>query len=334
METQRRERPPLRPIWTAHYDLRSHPRATFRTAHSPLFLVSPRSPRILPSPIYPPSPKYDSTMTRRESVMLESLDPRARQSSSPPEDVPRVLPPIVERASSARPHRLSLLSPNHLRSPVTPQSPRRVVQIPRRQTIVDETGSLLLSRASPSHLRDAVSPLDRRMSLPATLTLYRRRSSYLMREHLQSLGHVYFDNASSADCFVVAVALRRPSHTSSAGDEEIKHEPDGPPSVTLNRRTIRARVRPSDPERKPFLLQRTFDIDELRATIPELSPTSMSSRRQSVDLSSMAQAHYGRRGSSVMSFSPRSAGLEASRSPIAGSKALPVREWFPNSESD
>lgn len=322
METPQRERPALEPIWIDHRHPDGHPRTAFRVARNSFVLASPRTPLVLPSPVYPPSPGYDPTLRRHERGLVESLDPRRHwQRSSPPASASRILPPIVERALSSRPHGASLLDPDHPRSPMTSPALRRILPSPRRQTIIDETRSLLLSRVSPSHLRDATGPSDRRMSLPATPALYRRRNSYLMREHLQSWGHAYFGNASSADCFVVAVSLRRSSNSGSpGGDENMKAEPDATSPTKSTHRTIRARIRPKAPERKPFLLQRTFDVDELRATVPDPVPASMSSRRMSADLSSMPHALPERRRSSVAIISPRS--------PMSA-KPIPIREYSP-----
>lgn len=328
METQRRERPSLQPIWTDYYNLRGQPKTAFRAAHSPLYSASPRSPRALPSPVYPPTPGYDSTMRRHERVMVDRLD----QSS--PDGIPRILPPIAERSSSARAHSASLISPGRPRSLAAPQSPRRLSQAARRQTIADETRFLLLSRASPSQIRDVGFPQDRRRSLPATPTLYRRRNSHLMREHLKAWGHVYFDHAASADCFVVAAALRSPSVSSGGCEGDMQEK--GAPSPNPSRRTFRALVRPRAMERNPFVLQRTFDLDELRATVPDPSPAAMAGRRPSADLSPVAQTRTGRRRSSgaVSSGIGSPAGPEATRNLIVGANALPIREYFSFSKTE
>lgn len=260
---------------------------------------------------------------------MESFDQRARQTPGLPDGLPRCLPPIAEQTWSPGPPIVSVISATHPPSPATPHSPHGLFQVPRRQTIADETRSLLLSRVPLFHVRGVSTPVDRRRSLPTTPTCNRRRNSHLMREHLQAWGHIYVSNATSADCFVAAVALRRPSEASS-GDEETKQEKDSAPTK-FSRRTIRARIRPRAPERKPFILQRTFDLDELRATIPEPSPTpSVTSRRPSADLSPFAQAHPGRRRSSGGVASSGAGSLavpEAPKSLVLDAKALPIREY-------
>ncbi|KAH8883629.1 hypothetical protein GQ53DRAFT_623823, partial [Thozetella sp. PMI_491] len=96
-------------------------------------------------------------------------------------------------------------------------------------------------------------------------------------EQLEAWGHIYFADAKYADCFVVAVSLRRTSDSPEAG-AATPSSPSASPkdSSDRNQVTIRARVKPRAFERKPFLLQRTFNIDELRATVPEPSPVSAS----------------------------------------------------------
>lgn len=83
--------------------------------------------------------------------------------------------------------------------------------------------------------------------------------------HLRDWGYAYMGNVATADVFVNAVALRRPSMGSTLLSDE---------SLTADRTltTIRARILPKAKERKPFLLQRQFDIEELRASVPLLAP--------------------------------------------------------------
>ncbi|KAH8753950.1 hypothetical protein BGZ57DRAFT_945087 [Hyaloscypha finlandica] len=78
-------------------------------------------------------------------------------------------------------------------------------------------------------------------------------------DHLRDWGHAYLGNSETADAFVHAMSLRRPSL--EAKDEFQVWSAD----VV----TIRARVLPKAKERKPFLIQRQFNIDELRSRIPK-----------------------------------------------------------------
>lgn len=81
-------------------------------------------------------------------------------------------------------------------------------------------------------------------------------------DHLRDWGLAYLGNGSTADAFVNAVSLKRPSLSLA---EEDAYQVKSSYLVT-----IRARVLPRAKERKPFLVQRQFDIDELRASIPEV----------------------------------------------------------------
>jgi hypothetical protein len=89
-------------------------------------------------------------------------------------------------------------------------------------------------------------------------------------DHLRDWGYAYLGNGATADAFVNAVGLRRPSL------ELVKQEEVEAKSVFSDLVTIRARVVPKGKERKPFLIQRQFDIDELRKSIPPVkTPTHL-----------------------------------------------------------
>ncbi len=305
-ETQNRPRPGLQPIWTGYHNLRGHPRSSFRV-RSPSF-SSPRSPRSLPSPLHPrASSAQDSVMRKHERAMVDSLDQGAKTVT---QGGSRPLSPIVEQTSDSSSRRASavlLALPTGSQTPPTFLSPSPTTtgpahpQTPRRQTIVAETRNILLSGLTQPQARNVGASLDRRQSLPAlvappsTPASTGRRSSVAIREQLEAWGHIYFGDAKSADCFVAAVSLRRTSDASEADEATV----NSPKSIYLhspdpNQVTIRARVKPRATERKPFLLQRKFIMDELRATIPEPSPVSASFRR-----SSSSSIDTSRRRSSV-----------------------------------
>ncbi|RDL42353.1 uncharacterized protein BP5553_02332 [Venustampulla echinocandica] len=85
-----------------------------------------------------------------------------------------------------------------------------------------------------------------------------------IHDRLRDWGSVYLGNVATADVFVNAVSLRLPSMT-SVSEEEAEAK-----SASSNLVTIRARVLPKAKERKPFIIQRQFDIDELRKSIPSI----------------------------------------------------------------
>lgn len=207
---------------------------------------------------------------------------------------------------------------------------------------------------------------ERRRSLPNTPLTARRRNSHAVREQLLVWGHVYYGNAMSADCFVVAVALRRNSEAAPPpppSGKENSAESDSIPTTlekqpakapTDSRVTIRARVRPRDIERKPFILQRSFDLDEMRGTIPEPPPSTPASahpghRRDStsVELLSPSVAAVTPRSADFNTSGDRRRSSESSerqtkegikegagsaesinRSLIRGANALPMRESY------
>ena len=132
-------------------------------------------------------------------------------------------------------------------------------------------------------------PLDRRESAHVTGEPWSASTIHSeilqLREHLKFLGPVYLGNIAPADALVQAVALRRSSlPDSSASSSSVKDEPkekDGvdhsakplhtPDSPKFgNDISVRARVRPRQADRRPFVIHRKFNLDELRATIPDL----------------------------------------------------------------
>jgi hypothetical protein len=141
-------------------------------------------------------------------------------------------------------------------------------------------------------------------------------------DHLRNWGYAYLGNGATADAFVNAVSLRRPSL------ELVKEEEVEGKSVFSDLVTIRARVIPKGKIRKPFLVQRQFDIDEVRKSIPPVkTPTHSDNfspnqlRRSSrVRRSSVQQIPTGgqRRGS---------AGIHHGHMvSILGKGAIPVRK--------
>ncbi|KAK3382499.1 hypothetical protein B0T24DRAFT_16917 [Lasiosphaeria ovina] len=321
METQTRWRPNIRPLYTE----RGPPSTPgLYSSRSSLYSASMRSPN-MPSPMYPSSPGYDQAMRRHERAMLESLDQRGRpgQAGQPSQLESQNLQSVAQNRSlfpiaEQNLRRASLASPPPRPSARSPRSPGRLMHRPR-QTLAAETRSILLSG-----IPDPQTLAERRQSLPLSFPVG-RRGSHHVRQELQAWGHVYFGNGSEASCFVAAVALRRPSEASS-GD-------DGPARSREHRRvTIRARVRPCALDRKPFLLQRTFDMDELRATVPEPSPTAASPQRLSADLGSRDAQLRARRRSSTSD--PADPSAELNKSPVRSTNTVPIhlryaRAYFP-----
>ncbi|RYP19223.1 hypothetical protein DL767_009691 [Monosporascus sp. MG133] len=253
--TEAPRRPNLEPIWTnptyQHHNLNGVPRVTFGATPSPAGLSpSPMSPRTLPSPVYPRP--YDGSMRSQERALVDSLNQR---SGHPSLANPMSLMPIDEHSPlAARLEKAARLPPinaeRRLPSPASPAltPPRELVAQFSEQ--YRPASVIALLRGPPAGLQYAspgLLPVTRRVSAPAFPQLATRRGSPMAaRDQLRLWGHLYYGDAKTADAFVIARSLRRPQTS-----------------------TVRAIVRPRAVERRPFLIQRTFDMDELRATIPD-----------------------------------------------------------------
>ncbi|KAK1752558.1 hypothetical protein QBC47DRAFT_363311 [Echria macrotheca] len=332
MEAQSRPRPPtLHPVWTGPDEYSRHHKNPPYSARSSVFSPVTRSPN-MPSPMYPRSPGYDYSMRRHEQAMLESLDSRGRPRPLEIQDTRttvRSLSPIAEANWDRR--RSSFASVASPRAPApTPVSPRPplYLQHPRPQSLAAETRSMLVNGLPSIHVGSANSS-GRRQSMPPALPTPRRNSQHT-RDELQAWGHVFFGNASDASCFVSPLALRRSSESSSTDDATDDAASPAPRPQVGNRVTIRARVRPRELGRKPFLLKREFDMDELRATIPEPSPNLKEPRRFSADVVKPNGHGHGknRRRSSTASV------LDSESSPVRSTNTVPIhaayaRAYFP-----
>lgn len=258
--------------------------------------------------------------------MVARLDQRGRLEHHQSSTTTPSLSLISEQQTlSAR--RTSIISSPLPSAPApSPLSPGFAVQYPRKQTLAAKTRSILLSGLPDGLPRQQVSDANtvaqRRQSLPmvSPSSRWERRNSLQMRQELQAWGHVFFRNGSYASCFVSAVALRRSSDSSSADESAA--------AMGKNQVTIRARVRPCALDRKPFLIKRAFDMDELRATIPELSPVSARTRRFSTDLSARSPLPAGRRRSSIAVGGEL--GADRDMSPIRGTHPVPIRTLTPD----
>lgn len=136
-------------------------------------------------------------------------------------------------------------------------------------------------------------------------------------DRLRDWGYVYLGNTATADAFINAVGLRRPSL--ALVKEDITQ--DRPESTTMV--TIRARVLPKANERKPFLIQRQFDIEELRASIPAVQRRN---ERPSIPLrrsNRIRRSSTQLRSNSPPGGIPKGLGYNASR---LGSGAVPIRK--------
>lgn len=342
MDAQTRSRPNLE-VRTDYIDKLADgaPRTAFRSHRSPLPSLSPLTAKPIPSPLQPSTPGYDGGRRYHERLMVDGLDGRGRQGSTGGERQPGgLLSPIAEQSMAARVGHLTMDSPMYAKSlmpPFTaPNTPSNQQQAPRgahnNQSMVAETRSMLLSGMSASQANDLGTVANRRLSAPAhVLQKLRRQSLALLQPNmLQACGHVYFNEPAKADVFVAPSALRRPSAGGQADGIEGNHV------------AIRARVRPRDKDRKPFLIARRFDLGELRTTLPTTPTTPNTLRRQSgVPISPDDLSTVTRTPTTPLTPQPSGLALGPRRSSLAGSglrvgshhsrsstREMPVRESY------
>lgn len=321
METETRSRPELRPVWTGRGD-QAHPspRTAALSATSPLYSAFLN----LPSPMHPMSPGYDPMRAHERALVdkLDRFDHRGRCESQLSPTTARSLSPISEQTREAR--RDSTASLPLPRAPApSPLSPT-LMQYTGPQTLAAQTREILLGGLPDGLPRSPLafsntSPIhERRQSLPPSY-LSGRRSSQQIRDDLQQRGHKYHGNSLGADFFVSAVALRRYSDSSSTDDDRAPLErlSEG------NRQfAIRAEVRPSAPDRGPFLLKGILDIDALRATVPEPPPLSAGPRRHSSEVAIRSPLPTGRRRSSVAASARHGLGPDR----LHNTNTVPIRQ--------
>ncbi|KAJ0122235.1 hypothetical protein J7T55_002747 [Diaporthe amygdali] len=281
MSTQNRGRPSLEinTDYAGPSDIRL--RSAFRKHRSPLPSATPNTPKTLPSPIQPSTPAYDVSMRQHERAMVESLEARGGLSRS--------LSPVAEQSMSTRVNLMTMDSPVQSRTaahPLTaPNTPLIASLSHGRQNMVQQTRSMLLSGMSPSQASNVGAVSNRKLSAPAEAIQRQRRQTMMLLQPdmLQAWGHVYLGDPTKADVLVAPSALRRLSGTEqpdSAGEGYGQSE----------RLFIRARVRPKGKERKPFLIARSFNLNELRATLP--SPATPLSAAINTALSSEPASVY------------------------------------------
>jgi hypothetical protein len=242
-------------------------------------------------------------------------------------------------------------------APATSPLPGRVLfqtanELPRRQSLIAETQSMLLSGLPDSTASTLLAsiPRGRRQSAPIAELFLRRSSAHAaQRAHLLSCGHIYLGSAISADIFVEGVALRRLSiigtaataptdcnsssttsadatscgagSTTTTNAAAVTGKKDSAPPTPLlqhGQQFIRARVRPKDIGRKPFLIHRVLDVETLRTTALDLADARPAFTRAP-----------GRRP--LLSARRRSAGgmaavLELGRGAARPMSAMPIRK--------
>ncbi|KAH7155559.1 hypothetical protein B0J13DRAFT_228558 [Dactylonectria estremocensis] len=267
-----RSRPPIQPIRTTgpgHSDQAVRARMAFK---SPAWMSTPLSPLCRPSPMYPDSD--DDRMREHDKAAVDRLDPRSRKSSSA-EPSPRNLS-LKPTSDLALPTPLSL---DARRSPLSGPITGPLTPSPsyRRMTIAEETRKFLLREPRTEINWPLPRAIERRGSAPSTASLSRNIQFQRQLGQLGRPGSIDSRHSREPDLYVMPVELRRLSTIATPTKDGAMPSPfpvDG---------RLTTRVVIHSPNQKPRALTRTFDLDELRATIPNPGsvPGCQGSRRAS-----------------------------------------------------
>jgi hypothetical protein len=195
------------------------------------------------------------------------------------------------RPASNLPRRHSVLSPGGLAIRIeriafsSPGAPRTTIYGTKRRSIAEESREILLSGINRSELARLGSVVTRRYSSPhpnGPPAIIGKFPFDNTQNRRRKWGRVYIGNAATADIIVKAVPLRRAGEvTVSKSDGEVKKEKmaterskdtDNLMPITSRRDIIvRARIVPGTKHRRPFLIQRRFNLDEMQASLPKTS---------------------------------------------------------------
>ncbi|KAL2155204.1 hypothetical protein VTH82DRAFT_3880 [Thermothelomyces myriococcoides] len=325
METQTRVRPELPPLLVGHGNRElSCPRTIPDSATGPIFSASLAPP----SPLYPASPGYDQTMRAHERALVDRLgrpDHGERRGSQQSPVTARPPSPMSEQHISNAQCPAATIS-SLPRSSLPLRRPPGFLQGRVTQTIASQTREILLKGVSSQPSQQTLTSAglaDSRHKSPGPMLANGRRTIQPTREALRAWDHLYLDNGAIADCFVAAFALRR--HSANFLTDQatsMTEEPSGGGKKV----TIRALVKPCDRNRKPYLLRREFDMDNLRATIPEPPPLPAGSRRSPVEHISQQPSPAIRRRSST-GGSARST-MDLSQPTVRNSYAMPIHRKY------
>ncbi|GKU03908.1 hypothetical protein FLAG1_06439 [Fusarium langsethiae] len=257
-----RSRPAIEPIRTTGPDLNVRSLRSRIIQKSPSWTPSPLSPHSLPLPRLRVVRDDDAAQDDRTDVgQLDSPKLDLLKQESNLRNV--FLRPITE---------LVLPSPSTLPSRRSPLSaPLFAPQVFQRPTLAEETRSMLL-HAPGSELRRHSVFLDheRRQSAPGGPL--HTRAMQITRQRDRRLAGSY--RPREPEILVQPIELRRLSLLPSSDTE--------PPSPYPVDGRLTTRVVVHSPGKKSLVLTRTFDLDELRATLPPISPVEQMDRRASV----------------------------------------------------
>ncbi|RSL53670.1 hypothetical protein CEP54_010287 [Fusarium duplospermum] len=299
--TEARVRPAIEPIRTTSPELNTRSFRTRMALKSPAWSASPLSPRSLPLPGC--QELRDEQMRQHDKMAVDRLEPRSRDSSK--------LEPSLRNVSLRPIAELALPSPSTLparRSPLS--APLFAPPVYRRPTIVEETRNMLLQGQEGEQDGHLSRPYDRRQSAPSGVLHARALQIVRQREHLRRRGFVGSYRPREAELLVMPVEMRRLS-TITGGE---------PPSPCPVDGRLTTRVVVHSRGRKPLVLTRTFDLDELRATLPRVSPIDQANRSRRASVATLQPPLTATRPSSPGLITERRhshGALPAQRSPGA-----------------
>ncbi len=190
--------------------------------------------------------------------------------------------------SEGLPRRQSILSPGGLATRMeriaisSPVNSARIEQVRDRLSIAEVSREMLLDGVNSGELARLGSVFSRRLSSPHSSILSSvsaRISSKTNHDRLRAWGPAYLGNTAVADVYVKAVQLRISDQAKDSSKFNVSEQ--GGPSGTFDHPTegivsttnskvitVRARVLPRAKERRPFLIQRRFNLEEMRASAP------------------------------------------------------------------
>ncbi|KAF5238010.1 hypothetical protein FANTH_10500 [Fusarium anthophilum] len=281
--SEARPRPPIEPIQTSGPGLNVRSLRSRIIQKSPSWTPSPLSPHSRPLPQLR-EPK-DDDMKQDDGTRVDQFEPRKR-------DLPKLESGL--RNVSLRPIApLSLQSPGPSTLPSRPSplsAPLLAPPVFQRLTLAEETRSMLLQELDAE--RGGESPhvdYERRQSAPGGPFHARAMHLARQREHHRRRWIAASHRSREPEIFVRPVELRRLSQLSSSDAEAS--------SPYHSERRLTTRVAVHSRGRKSIILSRTFDLDELRATLPVMSPI---------------ERHQENRRASVVTLQPPSVSSRAS----------------------
>ena len=257
----RRTHPQLQPLATSHGSVNGYAGRGPSTPSSVLSNTSTiPSPSVVAARAYflersPPIGKTSNALQRRRSLIEGQEFPRRHSALPTPGGL------ATKMAKFTFPDR-------NLEEPAE--------SVPNIKIDRHEDGSLTEVKRNDLVKVTAVATAKRSSADPAPVSDFLQQVPFqYTHDRLRDWGFAYLGNTSTADAFINAVSLRRPSL--QLVREDVAEDPPEQTGMV----TIRARVLPKAKERKPFVIQRKFDIEELRASIPAVQRPVKSPFRRS-----------------------------------------------------